>query len=354
MKREYTGNSITCRSNRRGVLVLAPNWLGDAVMATPFLLALRSRLPDLDIHLLCRSYVSPVYRRCSAVDNMVVYERTDGISGALGAIRKGVSREGRDICFVLPRSFSSALVAFLSGAGRRIGYGGDLRGLLLSDALPKDSYWKGHLTDVYLRLIERMGGVDQLDPPMPVVVPPYNWQEQVEKLDLEKGYVVISPGAEYGPAKIWPHESYAGLLSRIAAETGRSIVVVGSEGDRPSGARIIEEAGIDGHNLAGMCDVEGLLCILRGSSLVIGNDSGPVHLSAAMGRPTVTIFGSTSPEWTAPKGMSTAIVRAGLDCSPCFERECPQGEARCMLDIDPELVFDTAHRLLREESSEDA
>ena len=90
MKREHTGNSITCRSNRRGVLVLAPNWLGDAVMAIPFLLALRSRLRDLDIHLLCRSYVSPVYRRCSAVDNMVVYKRTDGISGALGAIRKGV------------------------------------------------------------------------------------------------------------------------------------------------------------------------------------------------------------------------------------------------------------------------
>ncbi len=333
---------------------MAPNWLGDAVMATPFLFALRSRLRDLDIHLLCRSYVSPVYCRCSAVDNMVVYERTDGISGALGAIRKGISREGRDICFVLPRSFSSALVAFFSRAGRRIGYGGELRGFLLSDTLPKDSYTEGHLTDVYLRLIERIDGVDQLDPPMPVVVPPYNWQEKIEELGLEKGYVVISPGAEYGPAKIWPHESYAELVSRIAAVTGRSIVVVGSESDRPSGARIFEKAGIDGHNLAGTCDVEGLLCILRGSSLVIGNDSGPVHLSAAMGRPTVTIFGSTSPEWTAPKGISTAIVRAGLDCSPCFERECPLGEARCMLDIDPELVFDTAHCLLREEFSEDA
>ncbi len=332
---------------------MAPNWLGDAVMATPFLFALRSRLSDLDINLLCRSYVSAVYRRCSAVDNLVEYERTDGISGALEAIRKDVPRDGRDICFVLPRSFSSALVAFLSGAGRRIGYGGDLRSLLLSDTLPKGSYTGNHLTDVYLRLIERIGEVVPADAGMPVVVPPYTWQEKIQELGLEKGYIVISPGAEYGPAKIWPHERYALLASKAAAETGRSIVIIGSEGDRQSGARIIEEAGIDVHNLAGVGDVEGLLCILRGSSLVIGNDSGPVHLSAAMGRPTVTIFGSTSPEWTAPKGRSTAIVRAGLECSPCFERECPHGEARCMLDIDPELVFDTAHRLLQEESSED-
>jgi heptosyltransferase-2 len=353
VKREHTGNSITCRSNRSGVLVLAPNWLGDAVMATPFLFALRSRLRDRDINLLCRSYVSAVYRRCSAVDHLVEYEKTDGISGALGAIRKDIPSDGRDICFVLPRSFSSAMVAFLSGAGRRIGYGGDLRGLFLTDTLPKDSYTENHLIDIYLRLVESIGGAEHADSRMPVVVPQYTWQERIEELGLEEDYVVISPGAEYGPAKIWPHERYTALVSRIAAETGRRIVVIGSEGDRPFGARIIEEAGIEGYNLAGMGDVEDLLCVLRGSSLVIGNDSGPVHLSAAMGRPTVTIFGSTSPEWTAPKGRSTAIVRTGLDCSPCFERGCPHGEARCMLDIDPELVFDTAHRLLQEEFSGD-
>lgn len=332
---------------------MAPNWLGDAVMAIPFLFALRSRLRDMDINLLCRSYVSAVYRRCSAVDRLVEYERKDGIPGALGAIRMHVPREGRDICFVLPRSFSSALVAFLSGAGRRIGYGGDLRRFLLSDTLPRDSYIDDHLADVYLRLIGCIGIDDFAERPMPVVVPPYNWREKIEELGLMEGYVVISPGAEYGPAKIWPHEKYAELVSMIAAETDRQCAIIGSEADMSGGARIIEMAGVGGHNLAGVGDVEVLLCVLRGSSLVIGNDSGPVHLAAAMGRPTVTIFGSTSPEWTAPRGRSTAIVSAGLDCSPCFERECPLGEARCMLDIDPVRVFDAAYRLLQEESSED-
>jgi heptosyltransferase-2 len=333
---------------------VTPNWLGDAVMATPFLFALRDLFPDREINVLCRRYVSPVYRRCSAVDNLAVYERSGSVWGALDAVRKSVPAAGRNIGFVLPRSFSSALVTFISGAGRRIGYEGDLRNLLLTDALPKSLYTKGHLTGVYMRLAERAAGRRPERQSPPVVVPPYAWQEHIEKLGLTEGYVVISPGAEYGPAKIWPHERYAVLVSRISAETGRHVVVVGAERDRAPAGRILEEAGIAGRNLAGMSDIEGLLCVLRGASLVVGNDSGPVHLSASMGRPTVTIFGSTDPGWTAPIGKSTAVVRMDMDCSPCFERECPDGEARCMLDIDPELVWNAAQRLLREEKVENA
>jgi heptosyltransferase-2 len=333
---------------------MAPNWLGDAVMATPFLFALRSRLSSHDIHILCRSYVSPLYRRCSAVDNLVEYDRAAGISGALGAIRKNVPRKRRDICFVLPMSFSSALVALLSGTARRIGYGGELRSLLLTDTLPKHFHRKGHLTDVYMKLLEHIGREEAENEQMPVVVPPYDWQEKIERFGLSGKYAVIAPGAEYGPAKIWPHERYSELAARIGTEIGLSLVIVGSEGDRRSGARIIESAGIQGHNLAGSIDVEELLCVLRGSSLVFGNDSGPVHIAAAMGRPTVTIFGSTDPAWTAPRGIWTEVVSAGLDCSPCFERDCPRGKPICMLDIDPDKVLEVAHSLLQEGSIEGA
>lgn len=331
---------------------MAPNWLGDAVMATPFLFALRELLPDREINVLSRRYVSPVYRRCSAVDNLAAYERTGGVAGALESVRKHVPRAGREIGFVLPRSFSSALVTFLSGAGRRIGYGGDLRNLLLTDALPKSLYTEGHLTGVYMRLAERAADRMPGRVAHPVVVPPYAWQEHIGKLGLTEGYVVVSPGAEYGPAKVWSHERYAALVSRISAETGRHVVVVGTERDRSSANRILAGAGLAGSNLAGMSDVEGLLCVLRGAALVVGNDSGPVHLSASMGRPTVTIFGSTDPGWTAPIGRSTAVVRLEMDCSPCFRRECPDGAARCMLDIEPEMVWDAARELLREEHVE--
>jgi heptosyltransferase-2 len=347
VKREHTANSITCRSNRRGILVLAPNWLGDAVMATPFLFALRSAFPDRSIYLLCRSYVSAIYRHCSAVDTLVVFDRRGGMSGVLREIGKAVPRKMREICFVLPVSFRAALISYLAGARRRVGYGGDFRSLLLTDALPSKGYRSGHLIEVYIELLQRFSGGDAGRSPIPVVVPSYEWEKDLASFGLDEGYVVIAPGAEYGGAKVWPADRFKRVAAMVSGSSGRRIVIVGSEGEALAGDEILENTGT-GRNLAGRCSVDELLSVLRGATLVIGNDSGPAHMAAAMGRPTVAIFGSTNPSWTAPRGRAVEIVTADVECSPCFERECPHGEPRCMMEIEPDLVFERACRLLGE------
>jgi len=325
------------------VLVLAPNWLGDAVMATPFLFMLRRALPERSVFLLCRSYVAPIYRHCSAVDHLAVYERRSGIRGALRAVREHVPGRAREICFVLPVSFRSALIAVLSGTGRRMGYGGDFRRALLTDALPSGAYRSGHLVEAYGALVELATGRAAGKAPLPVVVPSYEWEKDIDAFGLEEGYVVISPGAEYGGAKVWPAERFARVASLLARRMGRRLVVVGSSAEAERGGEILSGAGIGtGLNLAGKCSVDELLSVLRGASLVVGNDSGPAHIAAAMGRPTVAIFGSTSPAWTGPRGSAVEIISSGVDCSPCFERECPKGEALCLERIEPEEVVERA------------
>jgi len=324
-------------------------------MATPFLFVLRNSFPDRSIYLLCRSYVAAIYRHCSDVDHLVVYEREEGLRGALHALGKAVPRRAREICFVMPVSFSSAMLALLAGARRRVGYGGDFRSMLLTDALPSKAYRSGHLVDAYIELVRCVSGKGAEEAPLPIVVPSYEWEKAVQSFGLEEGYVVLSPGAEYGGAKMWPNDRFARVASMISKRTGKRLVVVGSAGEAYAGGEILSKAGIGtGRNLAGRCSVDELLAVLRGASLVIGNDSGPVHIGAAMGRPTLAIFGSTSPAWTAPQGRSVEIVRADVECSPCFERECPHGEPRCMMEIDPDRVVETACRLLGEVCREDA
>lgn len=354
MRKGHTGSSTTCNSGRKSILVLAPNWLGDAVMATPFLFMLRSFFPDALVHVLCRSYIAEVLRRCSAVDALFDYERAGGFRGWLSALRGNRPVRGWEICFVLPVSFSSALLALLSRAHRRIGYGGELRGAFLTDVLPRSAYRSRHLSLVYTRLAERAAGREAGEIPLPVVVPPYEWDQVLEREKLVESYFVLAPGATYGIAKVWPAERFAALGARIAAETGWRIVVVGTAAERENASAVLESSGVEGRNMAGECDVGGLLCVLRGAKLVIGNDSGPVHLSSAMGRPTVALFGSTDRGWTAPRGGAVSIVAGEADCSPCFERECPTGEPRCLLDITISDVFESAIRLIEEGCRDEA
>lgn len=348
MRKGHTENSTTCSSERRCIFVIAPNWLGDAVMATPFLFVLRSFFPEAFVHVLCRAYIAEVYRRCSAVDVLFDFERAGGFRARFSAMRGNRPRWGWDWCFVLPVSFSSALLAFLSGAGRRIGYGGELRDVLLTDVLPRSGYQARHLSEVYVSLAERSAGTNAGGVPLPVVVPPYEWQQVLARKGLDHGYIVLAPGAAYGSAKIWPADRFAALAALVSKETGWPVIVVGTADERSNAAAVLGSSGVRGSNMAGECSTGELLSVLRGASLVIGNDSGPVHLSSAMGRPTVTLFGSTDPGWTAPRGEAVRIVTGEVDCSPCFERECPTGEPRCLLNIAVNDVYESAIQLIEE------
>ena len=328
--------------------MLAPNWLGDAVMATPFCARLRERLPSARVSLFCRSYVADVFRGSPAVDRLIEYERSGGVCGRISAVRRAKPAGGYDVCFTMPPSFAAGLIALSSGARRRVGYRFECRGFLLTDALPGSRYRSRHLSAAYLGLIERLTGMRETEAPLPAVAPPDGWRDAVHRRVAANDYVVLAPGATYGSSKVWPIERFSVLARRLADRTGWPIVVVGTAPERDGASRILEDARAAGKNLAGVCTVGELICVLRGSRITIGNDSGPVHLAAALGRPTVAVFGPTSVEWTAPRGVAVRIVRGEAACSPCFKRECPEGIPECLLNVSVDEVYHAAALLIEE------
>ena len=344
MRKGSTASCTTCTPSRERIVVLAPSWLGDAVMATPFLFALRGRLPGARIVLVCRDYVAEVFRRSPAVDSIVEY-RGRGVRTRIEAAR-GASANGFDVCFVLPPSFSAALVSLGSKARRRIGYAGQLRSVLLTDALDETGYRSGHLSAAYLRLLERYTGAAEPRLPLPVVIPPDSWRATALESAGGESYFVLAPGATYGSAKVWPHERYAALAGLLLDRMGGTAVIVGRKEEWEGAAALAERIGAGARNLAGALSLEGLIAILRGARVTIGNDSGPVHVSAALGVPTVAVFGPTSAGWTAPRGPAVRIVREDISCAPCFKRECPLGSRRCLAEVGADRVLEAALSLI--------
>jgi heptosyltransferase-2 len=347
VRKGSTGNSTACRSGRKELLVLAPNWIGDVVMATPFLALLRKENPDDFITVLCRDYVSELLSRSAFIDNLITYRRDGGVRRGIIALRGGRPEKGWDASFILPMSFSSALIAYLGGPARRFGYRGSGRDWLLTDWLRPDDHRKIHLSREYAALARLYSGREEDVMPAPCIIPPYDWKERLTGYSLNGRYVVFAAGAAYGPAKVWPHERFTALAKRLKYEKGLRTVTVGSAKEEKYLENITAPVD-DALNLAGKSGIGDLMSILRGADLVVGNDSGPVHVSAAMGVPTVSIFGSTSPVWTSPQGPRSRIVTSGADCSPCFRKECPEGDTHCLRDIGVDDVFDAAMEIMRE------
>jgi len=251
----------------------------------------------------------------------------------------------------LPPSFSAALVSRSSRARRRIGYAGHWRRIFLTDALDETGYRTGHLSEVYLRLLERYTGEAEPRLPLPAVIPPPSWLKMAREFAGGDSYFVIAPGATYGSAKVWPHERYAALAALLLDLTGGTAVIIGRNEEREGAAALAESIGAGARNLAGTLSVEGLFAVLRGARITIGNDSGPVHVSAALGVPTVAVFGPTNVGWTAPDGPAVRIVREYISCAPCFKRECPFGSPRCLVQIGVDRVFEAALSLIGTGSS---
>lgn len=316
-------------------------------MATPMLALLRRAFSEDLITIGIRSYVAGLLERCPFADELVSWERRGGARGAAAELRSHRPEGGWDAAFVLPPSLSSAIVARLSGARRRIGYGGGLRRLLLTDVPAREAGRDVHLSESYARLVEALGA-GSLPLPAPSIVPPYDWRERTGRLGLGGGrYAVLAAGASYGPAKMWPANSYAALARMILGEGFERIVLVGSSAERDGLDLIARQAGAGVVNLAGEIDVADLTAVLRGAAAVVGNDSGPVHIAAATGVPTIALFGSTSPAWTAPRGPRASVVSTGAECSPCFRRECPEGTVRCLSELAPGTVLEAVRETIR-------
>ena len=310
----------------KGVLVRLPNWLGDTLMARPLLHAVLEALPAAR-----RVAVGP-----SAVLDLLAPEHLwdeayewPPAPGTLEALRE----RPPDVALVLPPSFSSAWFAMRSGAGRRIGFASDRRSPLLTDAIHRGPRGDRHLSLEYLELGERLGIRSVGVPVLPVTGMA---MEQAGALRREAGiagqaFAILAPGAIFGPAKRWSAESYAGLAGRLLA-SGMAVLACGGERERDSCEDLAQRSGAGVVSLAGRTSLATLAALCTEAEAVVSNDSGLAHLAAAVGAPTVTVFGSTSSAWTAPLGPRVRIVQRPPVCSPCFARTCRIGY-ECLANV---------------------
>jgi len=318
-------------------LVIAPQWIGDAVMTEPLLRRLRARGERLTVGAL--PWVAPVYRAMPQVDAVIEFPFQHG--GLQLRERRALGRQLHgcfDSAYVLPNSLKSALLPFLAAIPRRIGYLGEARVGLLTHRLknPKD---KPPMVAFYSALSGE-AGVESDRPRLQL--PAAQVDAVLAQQGLARGgYVVMAPGAEYGPAKRWPH--FGGLAARL----DRPVVLLGSGKDAELCDAILAQAPARCRNLAGKTSLMEAFALIAGAGSVVSNDSGLMHVAAAFGVPQVALFGSSSPLHTPPLNDAARVVwlkqdpdyRPPLDCAPCFQRECPLGHFRCLNDVSPERVL---------------
>jgi len=310
--------------------VVAPNWIGDALMAQPMLARLRDKLPQARIDVLAPSWVAPVVRRMPEVAGVIETAFTHGALALrerwkLGRTLKAL---GYDQAIVLPNTWKSALIPFFADIRIRSGYVGESRYGLLN-LLYRKPPGREPMAAHYARLSAKPGAEPALPLPNPRLQVDAQAAERTrERFGLPARYAALCPGAEYGPAKRWPH------FKELAERLDLPVVLLGSPKERA------QCAAIKGRNLAGETTLDEAIELLALAQYVVSNDSGLMHVAAALGRPQVALFGSSSPRHTPPLSDKARVLWLGIECSPCYARECPLGHFRCMRELTADRVLE--------------
>jgi lipopolysaccharide heptosyltransferase II len=324
----------------RPLLVRLPNWLGDLIQSIPVVRAAAETGPTVFVG---PAAFEPLLRPRIPGSVFLTWSRARRFA-LVGAIRR--HRPGTAL--LLTDSLSSAILVALAGVPERIGYGAELRGALLTRRVPRTAPSRTTpRVEEYLVLARAAGlGVRETVPRIDALPEELRSGEEVlRRAGIRQGsYTVIAPGASYGPAKRWGPEHFAKVAIALARDGMRS-VLVGADEDRGPAAEVARLAGGCADDLTGATDLQTLVGVLAGSQLVTSNDSGVMHLAAALGRPTVAIFGSTSPAWSATSAPWVRNLYAAYPCSPCFRRTCPIGYG-CLRSIDPVQAIRSAQELL--------
>ena len=325
------------------ILVVAPSWIGDAVLSHPLLVRLKERDPSCEIDVLAPAWVLPAYRRMPEVS------RTIDLPFRHGELRLGARRRfarslpAYDQSIVLPNSFKSALIPWHAGIARRTGYRGEMRFGLLNDRRRLDKQALPLIVERFAALAQPAD--EPLRRPLPeprLTIDAASRDSTVRKLglDLSRPVAAFAPGAEYGPAKRWPARHFI-ELGRALLERGFQVWLFGSAKDMEITELISHSLGGSPekvsvvHDLAGRTSLEEAIDLLSVASRVVTNDSGLMHVAAALDRPMAAIFGSSSPEFTPPLSSQARVVSLRLACSPCFERVCPLGHTNCLETLKP-------------------
>lgn len=370
------------------ILVRGVNWIGDAVMTLPALKALRKAYPESKITLLVKPSVAAIFEKNPLIDEIILYEeRFQGAFGKLILSRR-LRKEHFSRAILLQNAFDAALITFLAGIPRRVGYKRDGRGFLLTKAIPfHDDDRKMHHIDYYLNLLRASGiSAENTQPWIHLSL-----EERLKARDalsqLKRPILGINPGAAYGSAKRWLPDRFAEVACWFIKDTGGSVILFGGKSEegvsqeiekmvegrksnpawtlrRQSGGKrqgrglddttlttriaSIQSEDVNNSllNLAGKTSLRELISVISECDVFLSNDSGPMHIAYAVGTPLVALFGSTDPGLTGPAGEGSMVIQHSLSCSPCFERTCRESDMRCMHAITSDEVFLDVKKML--------
>jgi heptosyltransferase II len=331
---------------RTRTLVISPNWIGDAVMAQPLLQLLKQRDPERPIDVLAPAFLTPVWRAIREVDTVIESRFRRGALQLTQRwkLAKMLRQRGYTHAYVLPNTLKFALIPWLAGIPRRIGYRGEMRYGLVNVMHHDNPKVPRSMVPFYAALAEPPrstvpGALALLRPSLQVA--PARQLETLAAFGLTPTapLIVFAPGAEFGSAKRWPAAHFAALAeSVVLAHPDAQIILLGSDKDR---AVCDEVAFAAPHvrNLAGITSLDQAIALLARADAVVSNDSGLLHTASALNRPAIAIYGPTDPDHAPPFSDWAAALSLRLDCSPCRQRECPLGHHRCMMDLTPDMVW---------------
>lgn len=336
------------------ILVRGVNWVGDTILTYPTLEALKRRFPDSKITILVLSHLTDLWKTSPNVDEILPFDQKRGFKSVVEDFRIGhiLRKKKFDLGIILPRSFRSAFQLFLAGIPIRMGYQNEGRSLLLTHGVPRrDSLLRAHRVHYYQELLELFGKINNLaSPRFPLREEDRMWaREALRGYGLLDGrpLVGINPGAAYGLAKCWPPDRFAELGRRIAEKLKASVLIFGRGEEQEMANRILKKLGDKGINLTGKTNLLQLAALLNQCSLLVTNDTGTMHVAAAVGTPVVAIFGPTDAIATGPCGEGHVVVKKEVSCSPCFKRVCPT-DHRCMEEIRVDEVEEAVRRKLED------
>lgn len=333
---------IPLPKNPRKILIRSTNWIGDAVMTTPAVRTIRENFPESEITMLVHPWVSDVFRYSPRVDRLFLYEKKGVHRGPKGMLRLAAKlrEEHFDCAFLLQNAFEAALIAKVAGIPVRGGYTTDARGLLLTHGVHREQELIGrHQVHYYQRMLLGLG-LKLAPTAQELYIPGYQIEAAREILAKRIGPVAhrgpligFNPGAAFGPAKRWPAEKFAQLAEMIGRNSEARILIFGSAADTGTAVAIMDRAGKVADRLI---DCTGTTSLIEAMALIgecdvfVSNDSGLMHVAAALQTPLIAVFGSTDHIATGPFSDNAIVIRKPLPCSPCKKTDCPEKHFRCM------------------------
>jgi heptosyltransferase-2 len=348
--RTMPSRSIFYNQRIRRILIRSANWVGDALMTTPAIHALRKHFPGARITLLAKPWVSPVFYRNPHIDELLLYKAAGRHAGLWGKWRlsQDLKKKQFDLAVLFPNSFESALIVFLAGIRLRLGYATDARTSLLTHRVYMQSAFKElHQIGYYLKLLEKAS----ISPQGSQMTLRFSATENRHAIETLQQYGItgkdvligINPGAQFGTAKRWLPDRYAALSRRLNKHWRARSLIFGSPGEKDLGQQISRLIGKDAINFCGKTNLRQAMTLIAQCQLFITNDSGLMHVAAALDIPQVAIIGPTNPQVTGPASPRSRIIRKSVACSPCLLPECPI-DHRCMERITVDSVYEEVVR----------